>query len=324
LKLKLFHSPVINLNYYGDIVRYTIMNAQRLISLFLATAIVGVQSFWVTVPTGFVGVPVVFGKVVAPLLMPGLSYYNPISTRIEVVEVRPQSDAVQDIECITIEGLKLSIERIEIGNMLATESVISTVEKFGPFYDRFLVLDLVRHQMNVICSQKSFHQLAISEFEQLDDELRGFIQAENDRQKTGLQVLFVRLTKPKMPPSIEKNYLSLVEEKTLTQVIAEKKVRVTAEKESEMIVAAKDNEMMIQKMRAQQQEQVIKNEMVVAEAKAQAQRVSLEAEAMSAMYKIPRYAEVKIAEFMSNNQKIYFGDKIPKYIVTSSNSDMQT
>jgi regulator of protease activity HflC (stomatin/prohibitin superfamily) len=311
------------------------MNVQYLLSLLLAIAIVGVQSFWVTVPTGFVGVPVVFGKVVAPLLMPGLSYYNPISTRIEVVEVRPQSDAVHDIECITNEGLKLSFERIEIGNMLATESVISTVEKFGPLYDRFLVLDLVRHQVNVICAQKTFHQIAISEFEQLDDELRGFIQAENDRQNSGLTIMFVRLTKPKLPASIEKNYLSLAEEKTRKQVIDEMKVRVTAEKESEMIVAAKDNEikeqkadaenkMMIQKMRAQQQEQVIKNEMVVAEAKAQAQRVSLEAEAMSAMYKIPRYAEVKIAEFMSQNQKIYFGDKIPKYVVTSSNSDMQT
>lgn len=170
-----------------------------------------VLSFFVTVPTGFVGVRVTFGKVVAPLLMPGLSYYNPLSTRIEVVEVRPQSDGVSDIDCITNEGLKLSFERIEIGNMLATESVISTVEKFGPLYDRFLVLDLVRHQVNVICSQKSFHQLAISEFEQLDDELRAFIQQENDRQQTGLQVLFVRLTKPKMPPSIESNYLALAE-----------------------------------------------------------------------------------------------------------------
>ena len=183
-------------------------------TLYLLAVLAGLQlgaSFYVTVPTGFVGVPVVFGKVVAPLLMPGLSYYNPLSTRIEVVEVRPQSDAVQDIECITNEGLKLSFERIEIGNMLATESVVSTVERFGPLYDRFLVLDLVRHQVNVICSQKSFHQLAISEFEQLDDELRAFIQAENDRQKTGLQVLFVRLTKPKMPPSIENNYLALAE-----------------------------------------------------------------------------------------------------------------
>jgi hypothetical protein len=151
-----------------------------------------------------------------------------------------------------------------------------------------------------------------------------FIQDENDRQKTGLDITFVCLTKPKMPPPIEKNYLSLAEEKTRKQVIEEQKIRIAAEKESEMMVAAKDNEiraqkqtadgqMMIQSMLAKQKEQSLHNEMIVDTAKATAEKIRLEAEGMAALFAIKGYAEVKIAEAMAQNQKIYYGEKIPSY-----------
>jgi len=173
----------------------------------------------------------------------------------------------------------------------------------------------VRHQINVICSKKSAHQIAIEEFDELDDLLKNFIQSENDRQKTGLSIMFVRLTKPKLPPSIEKNYLALAEEKTLKKVIEEKKERLKSEKESESMMAAKDNEMkaqsaesenriMIQRMKAKQEEAQIANAMTIAEAQAASKRVLLEAEALTAMFAIPGYVSVKVAEASSANTKV--------------------
>ena len=321
---------VLRLRGGGGGVRASITQFSCLLAVFMLPQI---DALWTTIRTGFVGVPVVYGKITPPLLQAGLGFYNPFTTYIEQVEIRAQSDSVTDVECITNEGLQLSFAKIEIGNILESVSVLGTVERFGPQYDRYLVTDLVRHQVNVICAQKTFHQIAISEFDQLDDHLKTFIQNENDRQQSGLTIMFVRLTKPKLPPSIEKNYLSLAEEKTRKQVIEEMKARINAEKESEMIVAARDNEireqnadaenkMMIQKMRSQQQEQIIKNEMIVAEAKAQAQRISIEAEAQaqatSALFQIQGYAEVKVAEAMSQNQKIYFGERVPNYIIASA------
>ena len=284
------------------------------------------SAFWVQIPTGFVGVRVVFGKVTPPLLGAGLNIYNSLTTTIEIVETRAQSDSVTNVECITNEGIALLFEQIEVGNQLVESAVIETVSLYGANYDKYLVKDLVRHQMNVICASKTFHQLAITEFDTLDDHMKNFIQEENDRQKTGLGVTFVRLTKPKMPPSISQNYLALAEEKTRKQVIEEQKDRIKSEKESEMLVAradgeilaqkaAAENDMMIKAMEAKKAEQALANDIAVAAAEANSKKTKLEAEGLASLYAIPGYSQVKVAEALSANQKIYYGEKIPQFVV---------
>ena len=112
-------------------------------------------------------------------------------------------------------------------------------------------------------------------------------------------------------------------------MIEERKERIKAEKESEALVAAADSRMLAQKAAADdqillKQKQALKevesieNEMVIARAAAQAKRGEYEAQALEALYRIKGYTEVKIAEAMSANQKIFYGEKIPSYIVASS------
>ncbi len=280
------------------------------------------QSFYVTIETGFVGVEYVWNKISNNILEPGLHFYNPITSKIAIVETRPQKDSVSNVECGTNDGLKLMFDSIEVGNILGSPYVFSTISRFGLLYDRHLVTDLVRHQINVICSKKSAHQIAIEEFDSLDDLMKEFIQSENDRQESGLAINFVRLTKPKLPASIEKNYLALAEERTMKKVLEEKKERIRTEKESELIVAEKDNEIriknsektneiMVLNMRAKQEEQRIQNEMIVEAAKANAEKIIMEANALQSMYGIPGYVDVEKAKAIAPNQKIYYGDKLP-------------
>jgi len=298
------------------------------------------------IETGFVGVKYTFKTITEPHLTTELNFYNPLTTKIELVEVRPQTDLVKNVDCVTNEGLRLTFSQIDIGNILAVDSVLSTVSRFGTSYDTYLVTDLVRHQINVICSKKAAHEIAISEFDQLDDLLLTFIQSENDRQKSGLIINFVRLTKPKLPESIEKNYLALAEEKTLKKVLEEKRERIRTEKESEILIAQKnneiklqeasnnneiklrdaanENEMMILKMKARKEESFIQNEMIISAAKANAEKIILEAEALRSQYSIPGYTDVKIAEALSRNQKIFYGDKLPKYMMMPSSVMNQT
>jgi hypothetical protein len=42
-----------------------------------------------------------------------------------------------------------------------------------------------------------------------------------------------------------------------------------------------------------------------------------EAEATEAMYKIQGYKEVLIAQSLHNNEKIYYGEKIPQIMMTN-------
>ena len=299
------------------------------------------RSSFLTIHTGEVGVVVRFGAVQNnTLLYPGLNVVNPLTSVVYHVQTSAQSDAVFNVPCLTSEGTQLVFKSIEIGNQLFPEHVINMIEKFRENYDDYLVKSLIRHQVNVICANKTTNQLAITEFEQLDDLLKDFIQSENDRQNTGLKIMFVRITKPTMPDSLVNNYLALAEEKTRKAVVYETRERQLAEKKSEMDLAQKDNEikaekarsentireeeakaknrMMILNMEAKKAEQSLQDEMTVATANAQSQKTKLEAEGLSALFSIPGYTQTKVAESMSSNQKIYYGEKVPTYMVTAA------
>lgn len=81
--------------------------------------------------------------------------------------------------------------------------------------------------------------------------------------------------------------------------------------------AAADNDILLQQKKALMEVESIENDMVVARAAAQARRGEFEAQALEALFRIKGYAEVRIAEAVSANQKIYYGEKIPSYIVAS-------
>jgi regulator of protease activity HflC (stomatin/prohibitin superfamily) len=277
---------------------------------------------WKNIETGFVGVKYVWNQITPPLLEPGFNSYNKLTTAIVEIETRPQTDEVLDVPCGTNDGVQVLIRKIEVGNQLDQKHVLTVVSQYGPDYDKYLVTDLVKAQMTVICSKMSAQQVAIDQFDTIDDQLVKFIQDENDRKETGLKIHFVRLTRPELPKALNDNYLALAQEKTLKKVLEEKKARIRTEKESEQIIADKDNEMrfrnnemqnkiLIQNMRAKQEEQSINSAIIIEAAKANAEKIMLEAKALAAMYGIPGYKEVEQAKALSVNQKIYYGEKLP-------------
>jgi hypothetical protein len=277
---------------------------------------------WQNIETGFVGVKYVWNEITPPLLEPGFNTYNKISSSIVKIETRPQTDEVLDVPCGTNDGVQVIIRRIEIGNQLEQKYVLKVVSDYGPDYDKYLVTDLIKAQITIICSKMSAQQVAIDNFDVIDDMLLKFIQDENDKKNTGLRIHFVRLTRPELPKSLNDNYLALAQEKTLKKVLEEKKQRIRTEKESEQIIAEKDNEirfkqnensnrMLVQNMLAKQEEQQINNKIIIEAAKANAEKIILEAKALSAMYGIPGYKEVEQAKALSINQKIYYGEKLP-------------
>ncbi len=298
-------------------------------------SIVGCYFCTLSIPTGFVGVPYRFQQIVQPMLKPGgPHFYNPLTTKIILVETRPQTDVVRNIQCGTNDGVKVMLNKVEIGNQLPQEHVFNTISRFGPQYDQYLVTDLVIHQISVICSKHSAHEIAITKFDQIDDLLIEFLRNENARQDTGLQINFVRPSRPELPSSLDLHYLAIAEEKTLKKVLEEKQERIKIEKDSEMLVTTRNNEMalsvvdnenimMLRKMKAKRDESLIANEMMIETAKAHMQAKKLEAEALESFFKIPGYAETEQSKHLSNNEKIYFGEKLPSvYPLYSTTTNM--
>lgn len=282
----------------------------------------------IRIETGYVGVVYFNRKIQKTLYEPGLHIYS-FLTDVELIQITPQTDVVENVECITSEAVKLVFKNIEVGNVLNANFVLPIVSNFGTNYDKYLVTDLIKHQINVMCSTMTYQELAIDKFNDLDDLLKDFIQNENDKQKTGLHINFVRLTKPLLPDSINSRYLALAEEKIQKKVVEEKSHRLQTEKDTEILLAKKENDLrlensekandiMVKNMKSKQEEQNISNEMLIQLAEANAQKQKLEAESLKDMFAIPGYAEVKIAEFLSKNQKIHYGEKMPNFMTFHS------
>lgn len=283
------------------------------------------------VESGFVGVLSRMGEITPPLLQPGFNVYNIFTSSIVIVETRPQTDEVQDVPCGTNDGVQVLIRKIEVGNQLDQQHVLKVISDYGPDYDKYLVTDLVKAQITIICSKLSAQQVAIDNFDTIDDLLVKFIQDENDKKETGLKIHFVRLTRPELPKALNDNYLALAQEKTLKKVLEEKKARIRTEKESEQIVADKDNEMkfrnnemqnkiLIQNMLARQEEQSINSAIIIETAKANAEKIILEAKALAAMFSIPGYPELEQAKALASNRKIYYGPRIPNVVLLGNSN----
>ena len=135
------------------------------------------------------------------------------------METRPQTDRVYNVDCVTIEGVQLKFDKIEIENKLPESKVIYTISKFTENYDELWVKDKVQHQMNIICSKLTVQEIRTEYFDMLDDLLLQHLQETNDAYHTGIQFLYVRLSKPSLPASLSKQFESLAEERARSAVL---------------------------------------------------------------------------------------------------------
>jgi regulator of protease activity HflC (stomatin/prohibitin superfamily) len=278
----------------------------------------------VTVRSGNVGVIYTFNKLHQTTLEPGLHFINGLTDKKEDIYIFPQKDIIYNVDCRTNEGLQSKFDYVEIGNTLPKEKVLHVISNYDLDYDKYLVIDKVRHQINVICSKLQVHEISIEFFDKIDDQLKDFIQDFNDDLKTGLVINYVRMSKTNLPDFIQQNYNKHAEEKSLKKVIEEKKERTRAEKETELFISIKDaeitmsqaratNDKMIINIKAKQEEQRIENEIIVERARANAEKIILEADALKSMYNLPNYDKIEVAKQIAQNQKIYYGANLPLF-----------
>ena len=128
---------------------------------------------------------------------------------------------------------------MKVVNILESEAVQDIVKNYTADYDKPLIFDKVHHELNQFCSVHNLQEVYIDLFDQIDENLKNAIQRVSDKSslssKTegfsvlrntsnshqdlsemapGLKVHSVRVTKPKIPEAIRKNYELMEGEKT--------------------------------------------------------------------------------------------------------------
>ncbi|XP_015126888.1 erlin-1 [Diachasma alloeum] len=275
---------------------------------------------------GHVGVYFRGGALLPSVSSPGFHMMIPLLTTFRSVQVTLQTDEVKNVPCGTSGGVMIYFDRIEVVNVLDPSAVHSMVKNFTADYDRTLIFNKVHHELNQFCSVHTLHEVYIDLFDQIDENLKTALQRDLNELAPGLSIQAVRVTKPKIPETIRKNYELMEGEKTKLlisiqhQKVVEKdaetdrkKAIIEAEKESQ--VAQIQYNQKIMEKESLQRMAAIEDEMHLARQKSRSDadhyQMKRQAEANRLLLS-KEFLELKKYEGLSKIAKIYYGQDIPK------------
>ena len=299
-----------------------------LVGVIIVTAMVIFQMGFYTVPERYVAVTFRAGALVNKLEGPGYHWKIPFLDSVEFVQVTMQTDSVRNIPCGTSGGVIVYFDKIEVVNRLKTTSVLSTVREYGVDYDRVWIFDKIHHEMNQFCSKSSLAEVYIEKFDTLDELMEKSLQDSCDKYNTGIEIIAVRVTKPRIPEAIRKSYEDMEAQKTQLLISTErqkvvereaeterKKARIEAEKNAE--VSRINMEKEIQEKESKRKIAEIEDSIQLAKSKAQTDsqfyRALKEAQA-NKLHLSREFLQLELIRSIANNTKIYYGEKIPSVL----------
>ncbi|XP_005352640.1 erlin-1 [Microtus ochrogaster] len=262
---------------------------------------------------------------------PGYHIMLPFITTFRSVQTTLQTDEVKNVPCGTSGGVMIYIDRIEVVNMLAPYAVFDIVRNYTADYDKTLIFNKIHHELNQFCSAHTLQEVYIELF------ALGCIYTQYSTFQLSAVIFFlpdmaVRVTKPKIPEAIRRNFELMEAEKTKLLIAAQKQKVVEKEAETERKRAVIEAEKIAQVAKIRFQQKVMEKEtekriseiedaafLAREKAKADAEYYAAHKYATSNKHKLtPEYLELKKYQAIASNSKIYFGSNIPNMFVDSS------
>ncbi|XP_026968113.1 erlin-1 isoform X1 [Sagmatias obliquidens] len=204
---------------------------------------------------------------------PGYHIMLPFITTFRSVQTTLQTDEVKNVPCGTSGGVMIYIDRIEVVNMLApcaedtwvnmdstSLSVFDIVRNYTADYDKTLIFNKIHHELNQFCSAHTLQEVYIELFDQIDENLKQALQKDLNVMAPGLTIQAVRVTKPKIPEAIRRNFELMEAEKTKLLIAAQKQKVVEKEAETERKKAVIEAEKIAQVAKIRFQQKVMEKE----------------------------------------------------------------
>merc|ERR1719347_953838 len=254
----------------------------------------------------------------------------PFLTAVRNIQTTLQTDEVKNVPCGTSGGVMIYFDRIEVVNVLQNAAVYEIVKNYIADYDKPLIFDKVHHELNQFCSGHTLQEVYIELFDQIDENLKSALQSDLLEMAPGLKVHSVRVTKPKIPEAIRKNYELMEAEKTKLlistqrQKVIEKdaeteRKKAVIEAEKEAMVAKIKYEQNIQEKESMQKMETLNDNVHLAKEKSRADAEFYKIERAATANKLllsKEYLELKKIEAMASNNKVYFGPDIPNMFIS--------
>jgi len=286
---------------------------------------VGILQFSIhKVDEGYVGIYYRGGALVNRITYPGWHLRIPLFDSFDMVQVNLQTDKVIDIPCGTSGGVMITFDRVEVVNKLNEKYVYDTIKNYTVHYDKIMIFDKIHHEINQFCSKHTLQEVYIDLFSTVDDQLQIALQESCAQWAPGIEIIAVRITKPRIPPQILKNYEAMEAEKTKlliavqAQKVAEKEAET--EKKKATIEAEKIAEVSKIKMEQEIMERTSMKEMKRIEDEGNFFRAKMKSD--SDFYEIqksaeahkmlftPEFVQIEAIRAIGNNTKLYLGPSV--------------
>ncbi|XP_068744765.1 erlin-2-B-like isoform X1 [Montipora capricornis] len=281
---------------------------------------------------GHVGVYYRGGALLSSTSGPGYHIMIPFLTSFRSVQTTLQTDEVKNVPCGTSGGVVIYFDRIEVVNILEASSVFDIVRNYTADYDKALIFNKIHHELNQFCSAHPLQEVYIDLFDQIDENLRTALQQDLLAMAPGLRVQAVRVTKPKIPESIRRNYEAMEGEKTKLLIAQQKQKVIEKEAETERKKAVIEAEKAAQVSKIQFDQKIMEKEsqkkmseiedsVHLAKMKARADAEYYTAMKLAEANKLkltPEYLEQMKFNAIASNTKIFFGPSIPSVFVDSN------
>ncbi|MED6283617.1 Erlin-1 [Characodon lateralis] len=224
-------------------------------------------------------------------------------------------------------------DRIEVVNMLVPSAVVDIVRNYTADYDKTLIFNKIHHELNQFCSVHTLQEVYIELFDIIDENLKTALQKDLNGMAPGLTIQAVRVTKPKIPEAIRRNFELMEAEKTRLLITAQTQKVVEKEAETERKKAIIEAQKVAQVAEIHFKQKVMEKEtekkiseiedaafLARERAKADAEYYTAAKSAEANMLKLtPEYLELMKYQAIAANSKIYFGQDIPNMFVEGNN-----
>ncbi|XP_051897626.1 erlin-1-like isoform X1 [Pristis pectinata] len=263
---------------------------------------------------------------------PGYHIMIPFITSFRSVQTTLQTDEVKNVPCGTSGGVMIYFDRIEVVNSLAPSAVYDIAKNYTVDYDKTLIFNKIHHELNQFCSVHTLQEVYIEYFDQIDENLKLALQKDLNVMAPGLTIQAVRVTKPKIPEAIRRNFELMEAEKTKLLISTQRQKVVEQEAETERKRAIIEAEKFAQVAQIQFQQKIMEKEtqkkiseiedrayLAREKAKADAEFYTAERTAQANQMKLTKeYLEMVKYQAISSNSKIYFGSDIPDMFVDAN------
>eukprot|EP01126_Amoeba_proteus_P053237 TRINITY_DN647_c0_g2_i11.p1 TRINITY_DN647_c0_g2~~TRINITY_DN647_c0_g2_i11.p1 ORF type:complete len:329 (-),score=53.04 TRINITY_DN647_c0_g2_i11:122-1108(-) len=310
-----------------------VLSGLSVVGLFLLlSAYLGIHQ----VPEGHIGMYWRGGGLRDETSDPGFHTMIPYITVFHPIQITLQTDTVSNIPCGTSGGSVIYFDKIEAVNYLQASKALTTIKKYGINYDRTWIFDRIHHEINQFCSSHTLQEVYIEMFSQLDEALAKSLQSTCDAYDTGIKIVAIRVTKPRIPENVRMNF-EAVEISRTQLLVASQKEKVAKAEENTALVRAKMQarraaEVAIIEAQQASNVSLINAEKEIKQKQAERRRTEIDSEIQllikktesdAHFYKITQTAQANkklysesylralLYKSLANNRKVFFGENLP-------------